>query len=61
VETGELEQARLLTWEVTEEREALDRFALQTLQGAETLRRWLWTVILVALALLVIAFFPPPT
>jgi len=29
------------------------------LQGAQNLRRWLWTVILVALTLLVIGFFPP--
>jgi hypothetical protein len=31
------------------------------LQGAQNLRRWIWTMILVALALLIIAFFPHPT
>ena len=45
----------------SEEHDTLEQFAWQTLQGAQNLRRWIWTVILVALALLVIAFFPPPT
>jgi hypothetical protein len=57
--TSELELARLLTWETAEQQEALDRFAWQMLQGAQNLRRWFWTVILVALALLVIGFFAP--
>jgi hypothetical protein len=47
-----------LTWE-TAEQEALDRFAWQMLQGAQNLRRWFWTVILVALALLAVGFFAP--
>jgi hypothetical protein len=29
------------------------------LQGAQNLRRWIWTVVLVALALFVIGSFPP--
>jgi len=45
----------------SEEHDALEQFAWQTLQGVQNLRRWIWTVILVALILLVIAFFPPPT
>jgi len=57
--TSELELARLLTWETAEQQEALDRFAWQMLQSAQNLRRWFWTVILVALALLVVGFFAP--
>jgi hypothetical protein len=53
----ELELGRLLTWETAEGQEALDRFAGQMLQGAQNMRRWLWTVALVALALLVVGFF----
>jgi hypothetical protein len=45
----------------SEEHDALEQFAWQTLQGAQNLRRWIWTMILVALALLIIAFFPHPT
>jgi hypothetical protein len=29
------------------------------LQGAQNLRRWIWTVVLVALVLLVIPSYPP--
>jgi hypothetical protein len=29
------------------------------LEGAQNLRRWLWTMILVALALVVVGFFAP--
>jgi hypothetical protein len=29
------------------------------LQGAQSVRRWLWIVVLVALALLVVGFFAP--
>jgi hypothetical protein len=56
VGASELELAQLLTWEATEGQEALDRFAWQMLQGAQNVRRWLWTVVLVALALLVVGF-----
>ena len=57
--TSELELARLLMWETTDQQQALDPIAWQMLQGAQNLRRWIWTVILVALTLLVIGFFPP--
>jgi hypothetical protein len=43
--------------ETAEGQEALDRFTGQMLQGAQNVRRWLWTVVLVALALLVVGFF----
>ena len=56
---SELDLAQLLTWKTAEEQAALDRFAWQTLQGAQNLRRWFWTVVLVALALLVVGFFLP--
>ena len=55
---SELELARLLTGQETgEEHQALDSIAWQMLEGAQNVRRWLWTVILVALALLVVGFF----
>jgi hypothetical protein len=47
VGASELDLAQLL---------ALDRFAWQMLQGAQNVRRWFWTVVLVALALLVVGF-----
>jgi hypothetical protein len=59
VEASELDLARLLTRETTDQQAALDPIAWQMLQGAQNLRRWIWTVILVAVALLVIGFFPP--
>jgi hypothetical protein len=59
VEASELDLARLLTRETTDQQAALDPIAWQMLQGAQNLRRWIWTVILVALALLIIGFFPP--
>jgi hypothetical protein len=59
VEASELDVAQLLTWEATDQQAALDPIALQMLQGTQNLRRWIWTVILVALALLVIGSFPP--
>jgi hypothetical protein len=37
----------------------LEPIAWQLLQGAQSLRRWIWTVALVALALLVIVLFAP--
>ena len=58
VGASEVELARLVTGE-TAEQEALDRFAWQMLQGAQNLRCWLGTVVLVALALLVVGFFAP--
>jgi hypothetical protein len=58
--TNELELARLLTGKETgEEHQALDLIAWKMLEGAQNVRRWLWTVILVALALLVVGFFAP--
>jgi hypothetical protein len=58
--TNELELARLLTGKETgEEHQALDLIAWKLLEGAQNVRRWLWTVILVALALLVVGFFAP--
>jgi hypothetical protein len=57
VGASELDLAQLLRWETAEGQEALDRFAWQMLQGAQHVRRWLWTVGLVALALLVVGFF----
>jgi hypothetical protein len=57
VGASELDLAQLLRWETAEGPEALDRFAWQMLQGAQHVRRWLWTVGLVALALLVVGFF----
>jgi hypothetical protein len=53
---SELELARLLGWETAEGQAAVDRIAWQMLQGAQNVRRWLWTVALVALALLVVGF-----
>jgi hypothetical protein len=59
LEVSEPELTRLLTWETTDQQEALDPIAWQMLQGAQNLRRWIWTVALVALVLLVIGLFPP--
>ena len=59
LEVSEPELTRLLTWETTDQQEALDPIAWQMLQGAQNLRRWIWTVVLVALALFVIGSFPP--
>jgi hypothetical protein len=59
VGASELELARLLTAQTTDQHEALDPIAWQMLQGTQDLRRWIWTVALVGLALLVIGFFPP--
>jgi len=59
LEVSEPELTRLLTWETTDQQEALDPIAWQMLQGAQNLRRWIWTVVLVALVLLVIGLFPP--
>jgi hypothetical protein len=55
-----LELARLLRGtETGEEHQALDSIAWQMLEGAQNVRRWLWTMILVALALVVVGFFAP--
>jgi hypothetical protein len=59
VEASELDLAQLLTWETTDQQAALDPIAWQMLQGTQNLRRWIWTVVLVALALLVLGFLPP--
>jgi len=59
VGASELELARLLTWETTDEHNTVDQIAWQMLQGAQNLRRWIWTAVLVALALLVVGFFLP--
>jgi hypothetical protein len=58
-EASELELAQQLTWETTDEHQAGDQIAWELLRGAQNLRRWIGTVILVALAVLVVAFFPP--
>ena len=58
-EASELELAQRLTWETTNEHQAGDQIAWEMLRGAQSLRRWIGTVILVALAVLVVAFFPP--
>jgi hypothetical protein len=42
-----------------DEHQAVDRIAWELLQGAQNLRRWIGTVILVALAVLVVGFFLP--
>ena len=54
---SELDLAELLTCEATEAHETLDRFARQMLEGAQIVRSWFWTVVLVALALFVVGFF----
>ena len=59
LEVSEPELTRLLRWETTDQQEALDPIAWQMLQGAQNLRRWIWTVVLVALVLLAIGLFPP--
>jgi hypothetical protein len=59
VGASELELARLLTSEAADEHHAVDQIAWQMLQGAQNLRRWSWTVVLVALALLVVVFLLP--
>ena len=57
---SDLELARLLRGkETAEEHQALDSIAWQMLEGAQNVRRWLWTMILVALALVVVGFFAP--
>ena len=59
LEVSEPELTRLLRWETTDQQEALDPIAWQMLQGAQNLRPWIWTVVLVALVLLAIGLFPP--
>jgi hypothetical protein len=60
LEASDLELARLLTGQVTgEDHQALDPIAWQMLEGAQNVRRWLWTMALVALAILVVGFFAP--
>jgi hypothetical protein len=57
---SDLELARLLAGKETgEEHQALDSIAWQMLEGTQNVRRWLWTMILVALALVVVGFFAP--
>ena len=57
---SDLELARLLRGKETgEAHQALDSIAWQMLEGAQNVRRWLWTVILVALALVIVGFFAP--
>jgi hypothetical protein len=58
-EARELELAQRLTWETTDEHQAGDQIAWEMLRGAQNLRRWIGTVLLVALALFVVGFFPP--
>ena len=59
LEARELELARLLMWETTDQPAVLDPIAWQMLRGAQNLRRWIWTVVLVALALLIVGFLAP--
>jgi hypothetical protein len=56
---SERELARLVMWETTDQQAALDPIAWQLLQGAQNLRRWIWTVALVALALLAVILLAP--
>jgi hypothetical protein len=57
---SDLELARLLTGkETAKEHQGLDPIAWQMLEGAQNVRRWLWTMALVALALLVVGFLAP--
>jgi hypothetical protein len=57
---SDLELARLLRGKETgQEHQALDSIAWQMLEGAQNLRRWLWTMLLVALALVVVGFVAP--
>jgi hypothetical protein len=59
VGAGELELARLLTWETTDQQQAVDRITQQMQQGVEKAQLWIWTALTIALALtlLVIGFF----
>jgi hypothetical protein len=57
---SEPELTRLLTSETAVEHDAVDQIAWQMLQGAQNLRRWIWTVVLVALALLVVGLVLSP-
>jgi hypothetical protein len=57
---GELERAPLLTWETTDERDAVDQIAWQMQQGAESVQWWLWTAVIFALVLLIVGFPPSP-
>jgi hypothetical protein len=58
VGAGELEQAPLLTWETTDERDAVDQIAWHMQQGAESVQWWLWTAVIFALVLLIVGFLP---
>jgi hypothetical protein len=60
VGASELELARLLTSEAADEHHAVDQIAWQMLQGAQNLRRWIWTVVLVGMALVVVFLLPSP-
>lgn len=59
VGAGELELARLLTWETTDQQQAVDRITQQMQQGVQRAQLWIWTALTIALALtlLVIGFF----
>ena len=59
VGAGELELARLLTWETTDQQQAVDRITQQMQQGVQKAQLWIWTALTIALALtlLVIGFF----
>ena len=56
---GELELARLLTWETTYQQQAVDRITQQMQRGVQRAQLWIWTALTIALALtlLVIGFF----
>jgi hypothetical protein len=55
---GDLELARLLTWESTDQQQAVDRITQQLQQGVQKAQLWIWTALTIALALalLVIGF-----
>jgi hypothetical protein len=58
-EASRLELAQRLTWETTDEHQAVEQIAQDMLQGAQNLRRWIWTVVLITFAVLVVGFFLP--
>jgi hypothetical protein len=48
-----------LTWEDTTDGQAVDRIAWQMVQGALTVRRWIWTAVVFVLALVVVLLMQP--
>ena len=56
---SERELARLGMWGTTDQQAAVELIAWQMLEGAQNLRRWIWTLALVALTLLAVVLFAP--